>query len=202
MTESKPAEVATVLTLTWEELAALTTVGASAATDRGRPILMAVHLSTADGRLTAEATDSYSLARVSVASDAQGVDVLIPAKWLDEVRKATKVTRAPKRPVTLIIGADTVEASDGNVTLIAQVVAGNYPELNSIIPAEASYVHEFAAFNPSLLALMAKILPPVSAKDKERVWKVLSMSATRPSVWSTSTPVATALFLLMPVRVS
>ena len=207
MTETTTTETSSaLLELTWRQLADLSSAGASAATDQARVMLTGVHLFTRAGHLIAEATDSYSLVRVSIESDAPELDVIAPATWLDNARKAFKVAKSPDRPITLTITGTTPEtrtvtATDGATTLVTPAIFGTWPRTDQLIPEEKDYTAELGAFNPQFLARMAKILPPDGPKDTTRAWRTLSMSRTKPAVWSTTNHRADAMFLLMPVRV-
>lgn len=202
MTETRETPT-TVLETTWGDLNNLASVAASAATDKARPLLTAIQLVSDGARLVATATDSYTLARVSVTHAAPTCEVLIPAAWLLDALKATKVTRARQRPITLSITGETITLSDGlGVTMTTLAQSGTYPTIDPLIPTEDNYTSELAAFAPQYLARMAKILPPRDSKDTTRAWRCVSMSPTKPALWLCSTYEAEALFLQMPVRVS
>jgi len=189
------------LELPWEVLADLASAGASAGTDDARPILTSLHLFTREGRLIAEATDSYTLARVSTEYAGPELDALVPAKWLEAVRKAAKALRIPGLPVALEVGAETITARVPDAfTMSTPAQWGTFPKIDHLIPTEADYVHELGAFNPQFLARMTKILSPANAKDTTRAWKCISMSTLKPSLWTTSARGAEAMFLQMPVR--
>ncbi len=202
MTETRETTT-TVLEVTWQTLSDLASVSASAATDKRPPILTAIQLVSDSTRLTATATDSYTLARVSVESAAPMLEVLIPAAWLLDALKATKVTRAPQLALTLSVTGQTITLSDGRgVTMTTLAQDGTYPSVAPIIPTEDNYTSELGAFNPQFLARMAKILPPRDKRDTTRAWRCVSMSATKPALWKATTYEAEAEFLQMPVRIS
>lgn len=191
----------TVIEVPWSTLKALATVSASAATDDARPLLTQIHLREMGGVLVAEATDSYSLARITSGVVAPaGLDVLAPAKWLSKSVVALKVGRMASYPITLSFTGDMVTVSNGSATLSTTVAEGKFPSVDRLTPAAANYAHEAAAFNALFLARMADILP-AETKRYGSTWKCVSMSATGPSVWTKADGDLSALFLLMPVRI-
>lgn len=206
-------ETATVVEIDWRTLSALATVSASASTDTARPILLALHLYSENGRLIADATDSYALARASVESDVTGLDALIPAKWLVSSLKALKPAKlarvtsytSPGKSITLSVSSGMATLSDGSASFTTELISGNYPSVTQLIPDESSYVFEAASFDLKMLARMNDILPSASAKVGN-TWTCVSMSRLKPSLWTRSERVGAdkvdALFLIMPVRVN
>lgn len=190
-----------VIEVPWSTLKTLATVSASAATDDARPLLTQIHLREMGGVLVAEATDSYSLARITSGVVAPvGLDVLVPAKWLSKSISALKVGRMASYPITLSFTGDIVTVSNSITTLSTTVAEGKFPSVDQIIPTEARYTSELGAFNALFLARMADILPAETKRNRS-TWKCVSMSATSPSVWTKIDGDLSALFLLMPVRI-
>ena len=204
--------------LPWQTLSDLASVSATCPTaDDPRPILTAIHLVSDGTTITATATDSYALAIVTTSGAivtsapewiAPACDVLIPAAWLNAALKATKPGRLPRLTVRLTLAPDerggtvTLSTLAGDVSTSGPLMAGDYPKTAQLIPTAAQYVHERAAFNPSFLARMAKILPAETGKraPKPAPWVCEMMSEARPSVWTTKVRDCEGLFLLMPVR--
>lgn len=204
MTMTKTNKVTTtVLEMTWTELAQVASIAASAGTDEARPILTKIHLTSEDGKLQAVATDSYTLAIISTDVVApEGLDVLVPAKWLVSVVKQLKITRYPKVKVTLSFTGENLTASNGETTVSTVLIdAGLHLQLLRLVPAADKYTSELGAFNAEFLARMADILP-AGRKDTTTYWKCLSMSATSPSLWTRTYESMSAKFLIMPVKVS
>ena len=187
-------------------LAALASVSASASTDKFRPLLTNIHLFTRDGEIIAEATDSYTLARVSMPVEASAdLDVLVSAKWLTDSLKSFKPSG--KRRVDILVGVmdDTISLTGEGKTLSTLVAEGKFPGIDHLIPAEANYKTELGSFQASFLSRMAHVLPSLNKKD-ESTWSCISMSATSPSLWRRVQHVGdhtfTGLFLQMPVRIN
>lgn len=213
MTMTETESVTSFVTeMNWQTLNALATVSASAGTDKARPILLAVHLFAGNGEMTAEATDSYTLARISVESDVTGLDALIPAKWLVSTLKALKplARNVAGALVTLSIEGGTVTLSNGDITMSSLLVEGNFPKTEQLIPVEANYMAELGAFDGAKLARMAAILPEISTRFNEyacTTWQCVSMSVLKPSLWTrtyrtTEGASLTGMFLVVPVRVN
>lgn len=202
MTMTETNEVTTtVLEMTWTELAQVASIVASASTDEARPILTKVHLTSENGKLQAIATDSFTLAIISTEVVApEGLDVLVPAKWLVSVVKQLKITRAPNVTVTLSFTGENLTASNGETTVSTVLIdAGLYPQVLRLVPTADKYTSELGAFNAELLARMADILPP-ARKDNTTCWKCVSMSATSPSLWTRTHDSMSVKFLIMPAR--
>jgi hypothetical protein len=192
------------------KLSQLASVAASSSDDQARTILTNIRLFTREGEIVAEATDSYTLARVSVPVEGNAdLDVLIPAQWLVKSLSALKLKgrAALTQDVLVNVAGGMVTLSSGGLTLSTVLGDGKFPQIDHLIPTEGNYQSELGAFNAPYLARMAKILPPV-VKGEGATWECLSMSATRTSLWrrtqymsSRDGWTATALFLQMPVRI-
>jgi hypothetical protein len=195
------------------KLSQLASVAASASGNQARPIFTNIHLFTREGEIVAEATDSYTLARVSVPVEGNAdLDVMIPATWLVKSLSALKLKgrAALTQDVLFSVTGDVLTLSSGGVTLSTVLGDhGRWSQIDNLIPAEGNYQSELGAFHAPYLARMAKILPPV-VKREGATWECLSMSATRTSLWRRvqhydARPrgawTATALFLQMPVRI-
>ena len=206
-------ETTTVVEIDWRTLSALATVSASASTDSARPVLLAIHLYTEGGRLVADATDSYTLGRLSVESDVTGLDALIPAKWLVSSLKSLKPAKVARvtsysssgKLVTLSVSSGMATLSDGSATFTTELISGTFPSVSQLIPEPSAYVFEKASFNLRILTRMNDILPSSSAKVSN-TWTCVSMPAQKPSIWTRSEFVGAdkvdGLLLVMPVRVN
>lgn len=202
MTMTETSEVTTtVLEMTWTELAQVASIATCAGADEARPILTKVHLTSEEGKLQAIATDSYTLAIISTDVVApEGLNALVPAKWLVSVVKQLKITRYPKVTVTLSFTGENLTASNGETTVSTVLIdAGLYPQVLQLVPSAEKYTSEAGAFNADFLARMADILP--AGRKDTACWKCLSMSATSPSLWTRTYHSMSAKFLIMPVKV-
>ncbi len=129
----QPAEDAAEATLKADVFATtVTQVGRAASTDEHRPALTGVHLASADGVLTAAATDSYRLAVRSVPWDAAvDAQALIPRRALDEGRRAAESLGAD---VHLLLEGSQATISLPDRRLTTRLLEGTFPEYQNLIP--------------------------------------------------------------------
>jgi DNA polymerase-3 subunit beta len=108
----------------------------AAATDESRPILTGVLAKFHQGGLTLAAADGF---RLAVTSADVGVDldeatsVIIPARALAELGR---ISADDEDTIELIItpSRNQILFHQGNVDLISQLIEGNFPDYNQIIP--------------------------------------------------------------------
>jgi DNA polymerase-3 subunit beta len=108
----------------------------AAATDESRPILTGVLAKFHQGGLTLAAADGF---RLSVASADVGVDldettsIIIPARALSEL---ARVSADEEDPIELIITPqrNQILFHLANTDLVSQLIEGNFPDYNQIIP--------------------------------------------------------------------
>lgn len=107
-------------------------VARAASTDEGRPVLTGVHLSAADGALTAAATDSYRLAVRTIPWE-QAVDgvALVPARSLQEAAKAASEAGGT---VTIAMEDGQVSFLYGDRRLTTKLIEGSFPNYQALLP--------------------------------------------------------------------
>ncbi len=193
----------------WEMLNDLTSVAACIDTTGYRPLLAGVHLYRDGADIVAEATDSFTLAiaRVTVGGNWEG-DVVIPAKWLRDFLKSTK-PRAKQMRVDVLVSVkgDTISLKSGDKMAETRIIAGTYPSVSHLIPAESNRASELGAFNAEFLAKMANVLPQAKPYT---TWVCKSMARDRVSLWEATKHGGSGehaysvrgQFLIMPVRIS
>ena len=160
------------ITLRREQFLALQSMAHLTAKDRDNtPILMAVHL-TVDGHgWIAEATDRYVLGRLdgeivtSDLSEGESVTATIPAQWLLGLKPPRNVSE-----VALTLTPYDVSVSWNGAQNSALHVAGEYPNLSSLMVASPPVPADTLSFRMSALALFAKVTPAslVDARPAER----------------------------------
>ena len=199
MTTEFEEKVATkVVTISPAILTQLSSVAVCAGDDSARPLLTNIHMYSKDGHLVADATDSHVLGRIVVEVPGIGdFDTLVPAKWLVSAVKSLKIPKHRQTASILMIEVTgdtlTLRGPDGSSSV--SIMDGTFPSVDQVIPAAGNYVSEPGSFNASFLSKMSKMLP-----EKVAVWECVSMSPTRPSVWTRDHSGASALFLIMPSR--
>jgi DNA polymerase-3 subunit beta len=127
----------------------------SAAKEDSRYMLNGVLIRIADQKATFIGTDGKRLARssaiVTIDPLIQG-NYVIPLKAVDEM---VKMLDDSDTPATLILGHDKISLESGNLTLIAKLLAGQYPDVERVIPANLNY--QFAIHREELMALLRQI---------------------------------------------
>lgn len=112
-------------------------VAFSAAADESRPVLAGVLVTFGDSELTMAATDGFRLSvRTSIVpvSTTQKVDVLIPAKTLNEVARLAADEKEPIE-ITATPNKSQVLFHMSNVELVSRLIDGTFPNYRHIIPA-------------------------------------------------------------------
>ncbi|MGD8464314.1 MAG: DNA polymerase III subunit beta [Anaerolineae bacterium] len=131
----------------------------AAATDESRPILTGVLAKFHQGGLTLAAADGF---RLSVTTADMGVDldemvkVIIPARALSEL---SRISADEEDPVELIITSqrNQIVFHLSNTDLVSQLIEGNFPDYNQIVPKQHS-TRTFVATNDLLKAVKVAFL--------------------------------------------
>jgi len=110
-------------------------VAFAAATDEARPILTGVLAKIDGSTLTLQAADGFRLAvRTASLSNAPAdpVNAVIPARALSELARII----GSDEPVYMSLPPNRGQAifHHGNVELVSQLIEGNFPDLNAVIP--------------------------------------------------------------------
>lgn len=138
------------------------------------PLLRAVRLYEARGRLYAASTDRYRVAFVAAHESVEvprGFEVLLSTQSLADLARVTKTPAKVRNLVGLTITADkeTVHVSVaalpglGDVELTLKQVEGQYPPLGRLMHTALTDTSEAVttvAFTPAFLADYAKVAPP------------------------------------------
>jgi DNA polymerase-3 subunit beta len=156
----------------------------AASTKEQRPIMTAVNLEAADGKLVAIATDSARLSRKEVAIDKPVKFVSnVPAKTLLEVVSMLDQDQVVKLSVT----EKRISFEFGTTLVISRLIGGEYPNTANIIPKTSNYY--LVANARELLSAMERVA--LLSVERENVVK-LSMSETSVEVTSKSAQVGSA----------
>lgn len=111
-------------------------VSFAAAVDESRPVLTGVLAEISDTRLTMAAADGFRLSvrRTDLpAAATQSASVIIPARALQEVARVSSEEENPIR-VTIAPNRSQVFFRMTNIDLISQLIEGNFPDYQQIIP--------------------------------------------------------------------
>ena len=175
--------------------------------DDARPILAALHITSDDGYLRLQGTDSYRLLQIDTDipvgdSSIDELDITVPWVWF---RQAVKSIRFRAQPVLLMIDHQWVKITNVEEKWAARRVEGTYPNFNSLVPSETTAFPplEPAGFDPEKLAPFVGAIHR-GGYDKNTAVKVCQMTPLKPfivrltgdrSAWP-------GWALLMPVRLS
>lgn len=109
-----------------------------------RPVLTGIHVTLADGLLTAVATDSHRLAqrKVTVDTSDQQFNVVIPGKSLQEL---SRMVGDGKDDVKLQIADNLALFTFGNTRFLSRLIEESYPETDRLIPTTSDTVIEVNA---------------------------------------------------------
>ena len=112
---------------------ALSQVVFAASSDDARPVLTGVYFHSSGGEVVAVATDSYRLAENKLGKNKAAVNFLVPStaaadllRIIDDCNKEVSVTHDDQQVLFQV----------GDVTLVARLIEGNYPDYRKLIPAK------------------------------------------------------------------
>jgi DNA polymerase-3 subunit beta len=111
-------------------------VAFAAAADESRPVLAGVLVSFGDSELTMAATDGFRLSLRTThlpVSAPQKLDVLVPAKTLNEVARLAADEKDPIE-ITVTPNKSQVLFHMSNVDLVSRLIEGTFPNYRHIIP--------------------------------------------------------------------
>lgn len=127
----------------------------AAAREDSRFTLNGVQLQIAQQKATFIGTDGKRLSKISLAvaidPSLQG-SYVIPLKAVDEMIKNLDDSDAP---VNLTLGYDKVSLETGPLTLISKLLAGQYPDVDRVIPEKVN--HRFSIHREELMALLRQV---------------------------------------------
>ena len=135
--EGDPAIEADSLTLQ----NAITQTVMAASADEASPVLTGVLLQVSGNTLTLAATDRHRLAvkrlEVTVNGTVPAEPVIVPARHLSEVARATNASR-PKVGISFSDARNQVFFALGDVEISSRLIEGTYPNYAQVIPGESS----------------------------------------------------------------
>lgn len=111
----------------------LSQVVLAASSDDSRPVLTGVYFYSRAGEITAVATDSYRLAENSLGKSKQPVNFLVPATAVNDVLRIVTDT---DKEVVITHDDQQVSFEIGDVSLVARLIEGNYPDYRKLIPTK------------------------------------------------------------------
>lgn len=201
---SNEATETTSVTMTAREFRHLSTIAHYAGSGDVRPILTYVRLTTTGDNCEATATDSFTLARISVdIVESSGTETIcVPAESLTRAAKSfAKNKRADESLVTITSDGDTITiTSNATADVIgAPTLLETYPDTDSLIPAARgiSEVPSGISLNPYFLAKLAKLYPWNENKGTGAVVRTITDNSRPVLIQS---PDEKTTVLQMPIR--
>lgn len=116
---------------------ALSQVVLAASSDDTRPVLTGVYFHSRANEVVAVATDSYRLAENKLAKHKETVNFLVPASAVSDVLRIVSDT---DKEVVITHDEQQVSFKVGDVTLVARLIEGNYPDYRKLIPTKFATV--------------------------------------------------------------
>jgi len=110
---------------------ALSEVVFAASSDDARPVLTGVYFHSTGGEVTAAATDSYRLAEYKLGKNKSAVNFLVPASAAADL---LRIISDGDQEVEVAHDDQQVQFRVGDVTLVARLIEGNYPDYSKLIP--------------------------------------------------------------------
>lgn len=115
----------------------LSQVAFAASSDDTRPVLTGVFFHSQAGNVIAVATDSYRLAENKLGKNKTTVNFLVPAGAIADL---LRIISDSDKEVVAVHDDQQVQFSVGDVTLVARLIEGNYPDYKKLIPTKFSTV--------------------------------------------------------------
>jgi DNA polymerase-3 subunit beta len=129
----------------------LTKTSFSAAREDSRYTLNGVQLQIAQQKATFIGTDGKRLAPISIDPSVQG-NYVIPLKAVEEMSKMLDESESPAH---LSLAHDKISLESGSMTLIAKLLAGQYPDVDRVIPKQLA--HQFSIHREELMSLLRQV---------------------------------------------
>jgi DNA polymerase-3 subunit beta len=105
----------------------------AASSDDSRPVLTGVYFHTSGGNVVAVATDSYRLAERKLGKSKETINFLVPATAASDL---LRIISDQDKEVAITHDEQQVLFQVGDVTLVARLLEGNYPDYRKLIPAK------------------------------------------------------------------
>jgi DNA polymerase III subunit beta len=120
---------------------ALSQIVFAASGDDARPVLTGVYFHTARGEVVAVATDSYRLAEHKLGKNRSSVNFLVPGSAAQDL---LRIISDADKEVNVTHDDQQVLFQVGDVTLVARLIEGNYPDYRKLIPNKFATVAKLA----------------------------------------------------------
>lgn len=120
---------------------ALSQVVFAASADDARPVLNGVYFHSVGAQAVVAATDSYRLAENKMGKAAKPINFLVPASAAQDLLRII-----PDSDAEVVVTHDDqqVQFHAGDVSLVARLIEGNYPDYQKLIPTKFETVAKLA----------------------------------------------------------
>jgi DNA polymerase-3 subunit beta len=112
---------------------ALSKVVLAASADDARPVLTGVYFHSTNNEIIIAATDSYRLAQSHLGKNKSELNFLVPATAANDLLRIINDT---DKEVVVTHDDQQVQFQVGDVTLVARLIEGNYPDYRKLIPSK------------------------------------------------------------------
>lgn len=112
---------------------ALSQVVFAASADDSRPVLNGVYFHLVSGQAVVVATDSYRLGEARLAKTSKDVNFLMPASAAQDLLRILGET---DKEVSVTHDEQQVLFQVGDISLVARLIEGNYPDYRKLIPTK------------------------------------------------------------------
>lgn len=113
----------------------IATTSFATTTQETKPVLMGVNFKSADGELVATATDSYRLAKSSIALNDVNFNITIPSKTLNEIIKILE----GEGETTVCVDEKKAQFIVDETIVQTRLIDGLYPDTSRLIPTRFDY---------------------------------------------------------------
>ncbi len=120
---------------------ALSQVVFAASSDDARPVLCGVYFYSGTGGSVAVATDSYRLAEKKLGKNKSDLGFLVPAGAIADL---LRIVSDDDKEVGVVHDDQQVQFSVDDVTMVARLVEGNYPDYKKLIPTKFATVAQLS----------------------------------------------------------
>ncbi|HLG91322.1 MAG TPA: DNA polymerase III subunit beta, partial [Candidatus Saccharimonadales bacterium] len=112
---------------------ALSQIVFAASSDDARPVLTGVYFHSSSGEVVAAATDSYRLAERKLGKKKASISFLVPATAANDLLRIISDT---DKEVVVTHDDQQVLFQVDDITLVARLIEGNYPDYRKLIPTK------------------------------------------------------------------
>jgi DNA polymerase III subunit beta len=116
---------------------ALSQVVFAASSDDARPVLTGVYFHNHNGEITVAATDSYRLAEKQLTKNKEPINFLVPSNAASDL---LRIISDSVKEIKITHDDQQVRFEVGDITLVARLIEGNYPDYRKLIPMKFATV--------------------------------------------------------------